>query len=506
MMIGICIGMVVVGGVVGFLAGWFLKSSDAPAVPDAEETGTPEKVDETADTPNAADEKMQKANEVLEQLHRLTTVMSESVGSHNAKMQEINDELSDPDNQDVDVIISAVSKLVEANVEMQSQLQEADQRLQEQAQEMEAHIAEARTDSLTKIKNRRAFDDELERCVIEYQKTGRTSSVMMIDVDFFKKFNDTHGHQAGDEVLRGVARTLSKSLPEKEAVCRYGGEEFAVIFPGSAADVAKAAAERARAAITKAVFPFEGVDLKVTASAGLAQIMDGETGEQTVKRADDALYGSKEAGRNCGHLHDGSEIHPITDLAARQPVKAETKPEPPTDSGDALPLSTRKAFTDDLQRRLAEWRRGGSELSVMMLRVDEYDDALTTLGSDYVKLLDSAAARCLQTCMRDMDHAARLDDSTYLLLLPSARLKDAITVSNRMFGIVKDCAINFAGKKQRFTFSMGSAAAVTGESADQMVDRAEASMSVAEQRGGDCAFVHDGRHVRPIEAVDEVAI
>src|SRR6185503_7619557 len=106
-----------------------------------------------------------------------------------------------------------------------------------------------RTDALTGLANRRAFDDELNRRFAEWQRRKTMFSLLILDVDHFKKFNDTHGHQAGDAVLTGVAATLRQTFREMDLVARYGGEEFAAILPVTNLTEALRAAERARAAI-----------------------------------------------------------------------------------------------------------------------------------------------------------------------------------------------------------------------------------------------------------------
>src|SRR5262249_43341180 len=161
------------------------------------------------------------------------------------------------------------------------------------------------TDALTGVCNRRAFDDELNRRVAEWQRRKTMFSLVMLDVDHFKKFNDTHGHQAGDGVLKGVAKTLKDTLREMDFVARYGGEEFAAVLPVTNQSEALIAAERMRVAVEKAVFKFHGTELRVHCSFGVAQVLVDNTPAEMVRRADAALYQSKSAGRNCVHFHNG---------------------------------------------------------------------------------------------------------------------------------------------------------------------------------------------------------
>src|SRR5580698_8540498 len=109
----------------------------------------------------------------------------------------------------------------------------------------------------------------------------------MVDVDHFKKFNDKHGHQAGDQVLRDVASTLGKTVREMDLAARYGGEEFAVILPSTPLADAMLAGERIRAAIATSITKHGGVELQVTVSIGVAQISGDDTSATLIGRADE---------------------------------------------------------------------------------------------------------------------------------------------------------------------------------------------------------------------------
>jgi len=170
---------------------------------------------------------------------------------------------------------------------------------------------EARTDALTLLPNRRAFDEELARRIAEADRCGGHFCAIMIDIDRFKPFNDQYGHPAGDEALRILGRALGRTMRQMDLVARYGGDEFAAIMPATSLDDAESGATRIREAIEKSVVHFEGQVLQITVSIGLAQRLPGEDGLSLIKRADKALYAAKQAGRNCVHWHDGKQSYPV---------------------------------------------------------------------------------------------------------------------------------------------------------------------------------------------------
>ena len=157
-------------------------------------------------------------------------------------------------------------------------------------------LQQASTDQLTQLKNRRAFQDRLWKELSRAKRTGGALSLLMIDVDRFKQFNDAFGHPAGDVVLKDVARLLEETARDMDTVARYGGEEFVVLLPDTNDTGGLAAAERMRAAGANGNWPHRAV----TISVGVATCQ-GEAaadGAGLIARADKALYVSKESGRN----------------------------------------------------------------------------------------------------------------------------------------------------------------------------------------------------------------
>ena len=188
------------------------------------------------------------AQETLSRLQDLTRRVAAEVDQHAVCVEEISAQLAS-DETDEASVVAAVSQLIDANRRMQRQLDSAEERLEAQAAQIESHAVEARTDPLTQVANRRALDDELARCVTDFQRRGTPTTVMLLDVDHFKHFNDSHGHPAGDDALRTVARAVQQVISDVGLVARYGGEEFAVVLPGRTVTEATPFCERARQAI-----------------------------------------------------------------------------------------------------------------------------------------------------------------------------------------------------------------------------------------------------------------
>lgn len=161
--------------------------------------------------------------------------------------------------------------------------------------------ATARTDALSGVGNRRRFDEDIVQVHARAQRLGQPYCVAMVDIDRFKDFNDRFGHPRGDEVIRSVGQSLVSSSRRSDAVYRYGGEEFVIIYPESQLPEVLAAAERTRAAIEARHLSPEGdaAQSGVTISLGVAQMSLGKReASHVIAEADEALYEAKGAGRN----------------------------------------------------------------------------------------------------------------------------------------------------------------------------------------------------------------
>jgi diguanylate cyclase (GGDEF)-like protein len=158
------------------------------------------------------------------------------------------------------------------------------------------------TDGMTELHNFRYFEMRLKEEILRHTRNKQGVSLIILDVDHFKNYNDTLGHQAGDVVLKQLANILKHTVRENDIVARYGGEEFAVILPSVGRDGVIILAERIRAHVADAVFPDEDVQplKKISVSVGTASLpIDAETSTDLIYKADTALYAAKHSGRNC---------------------------------------------------------------------------------------------------------------------------------------------------------------------------------------------------------------
>ncbi|MBL4828716.1 MAG: GGDEF domain-containing protein [Aliivibrio sp.] len=169
-------------------------------------------------------------------------------------------------------------------------------------------------DDLTGVFNRRAFTQTLRETVKEYQLTGRTFSVLMLDIDRFKNVNDTFGHSYGDEVIQHTANLVANVLRQSDCFGRIGGEEFAAILFDTELEDAITVSEKLRFAVEQSLFHVENQDIKLTISIGVTQVNKFDTDiKNLMSRADKAMYLSKNTGRNKVSHYD-EKVEQLTEL------------------------------------------------------------------------------------------------------------------------------------------------------------------------------------------------
>lgn len=203
--------------------------------------------------------------------------------------------------QIADTLLAETRRMQVSNHQLELSLAASRDDIEALQRDLEDVRREAMLDPLTKVYNRKAFDDGIARLLRETLDSGESLCLMLIDIDHFKRFNDTWGHQTGDQVLRLVAMTLKSNIKGRDLAARYGGEEFVAILPATDLDGAITLADHIRRAIQAKELLKRSTNEKlgrVTASFGVAVHRSGDTTSSLIERADRCLYAAKHRGRN----------------------------------------------------------------------------------------------------------------------------------------------------------------------------------------------------------------
>ena len=163
---------------------------------------------------------------------------------------------------------------------------------------MQHILSLASVDSLTGLYNKRHFDEVFGKEVARAEQSGTPCSLVILDIDHFKRINDGFGHPAGDAVLKHVASVVKGQIRQSDTLCRVGGEEFALVLPQTPYMLAAQAAELIRSSVERAVCDVAGTPIPATLSLGVAELAPGEVPERLYQRADERLYAAKHSGRN----------------------------------------------------------------------------------------------------------------------------------------------------------------------------------------------------------------
>ena len=204
-----------------------------------------------------------------------------------------------------DKIIIETENIQKENMRIKENLQASEKKLQgtaERINKLEQELKKAQLDMmidpLTKIYNRRAFDVRMKDQIGRFERYGEPFSILIFDIDFFKKVNDTLGHTAGDIVLKTIASLAKETIRTVDFLARYGGEEFVVIGDKVKQKEAFKIAEKIRTTIDSHEFVFQKRDVPVTVSIGVAHFTKNDSADKIIKKADKALYRAKNSGRN----------------------------------------------------------------------------------------------------------------------------------------------------------------------------------------------------------------
>jgi diguanylate cyclase (GGDEF)-like protein len=240
---------------------------------------------------------------------------------------------------------------------------------------------------------------------------------------------------------------------------------------------------------------FEGKRLKVTASLGVAEFGVGETPAKVIRRADEAVYAAKNAGRNNTHWHDGIECQPLT---AGNSSTASAKPTPPhasvpspaqaaathaplapTSADSSMQMPDRVVFAGELRRRVAESHRFGVSLSVMHLRIKDYDRLEATYGQAMASMVLDSVAGFVRSGLRDMDLLAKYDQDEFVVMLPGSSENEAKQVGRRIKASIAACSIPLGAAEIKLDLHIGVSHVQSEDDAEKLITRARRVMQAA---------------------------
>lgn len=238
--------------------------------------------------------------------------LSDATGEYQQKLDNYAKRINEIEVDDIDGINQLLAEIMQETKKVQSSVlsyrndliaaraeaemaQSQINQLETQLQEMNEKVHE---DHLTGILNRRGFDNAYQREVSYATRNHTPLCFALLDIDNFKRLNDTHGHHVGDSALRHLVSAVKETVRMEDVVSRYGGEEFAILLPNTTLMEATQAISRIRRYMTKKFFLHDNNRLLITFSAGVAQFQPGESQEDIFKRADAALYNAKKNGKN----------------------------------------------------------------------------------------------------------------------------------------------------------------------------------------------------------------
>ncbi len=253
---------------------------------------------------------LRRAQSVARELERIAWMVRKNLSRHHASLSRFKDRVGILSRQQEEEawkdLCREANEILTSTLRLATQIATAYDQIRQQTNHLMA-FREVRTDPLTGIANRRGLEDALATQFALASRYEDRFAVILVDIDHFKNINDQQGHLQGDRCLQQLATLLDASARETDTVGRYGGEEFLLVLPRTDLEGASVMAERIRAKVEK--------ETSLSISAGVAAMLDGDTPESLLQRADAALYQAKSAGRNRVFRHNGQAIESVLETA-----------------------------------------------------------------------------------------------------------------------------------------------------------------------------------------------
>ncbi len=242
----------------------------------------------------------------IEQVMAMIDAAAGSASSYTESLADMTEKLGQSKDREglraiVEGLVQTAKEMEASNKRLEAQLNASIEEIDKLQESLEAVRHESLTDPLTQLSNRKFFDSSLQAAIAEARRNSEPLSLLMTDIDYFKKFNDNFGHLTGDQVLRLVAMSVRQNVKGQDIAARYGGEEFAVILPNTMLRSAITVADHIRRAVMSKELMKRSTGERlgrVTISIGVATLREGDTAQILIERTDNCLYAAKRNGRN----------------------------------------------------------------------------------------------------------------------------------------------------------------------------------------------------------------
>lgn len=454
------------------------------------------------------------AEELFSRLADITSTVSIEVKQYGGKLQALRNEMGAIRPGDAPAVAAVIDKLMVLNDQTQHGLARAELRLESQMRQLADTATAAKSDPLTGVANRRGVEDELAIAMSRFQQNGRPAAILLLEIDYFQQFNESHGQEAGERALKRLAGVLAAQAREADAVARISGEQFAVVLHGTKASSVLERAENLRRAMCHTPIEIGDQEVRITASAGLAELQEADTAESVLKRAGEALYAARHGGRNCCYWQADDCLQRLSrpeeeprEVASEAGTSSAKTCEESSQCGAApIPSAAPKhasvelaadqfadpSFVGQVARRTAEWRRGGATFSVVLLRVSFPASGATQPSDDARRTALRIIHQFARASLRDMDLVARWCADGLAILLPGSLVTDAAGVANRLRSSIERHEMPAPHANLKLSLSAGVAEVIESNDAQRVLQRAWTALESAIAAGGGQVYLHDG--------------
>ena len=454
------------------------------------------------------DRQEQTYRQVLSSLEILAAELNSEIKGHGQRLQKISGTLENAPDNTAEGVANAVAQILDATADVEQRVAKTEKQIAAQAEDVEMQAILTHADLLTSLPNRRALNAEMEKAAT-CRGSAPKATLVLIDLDGFAAINSEYGHQGGDMILRQAAAEIKKLVRGRDMVARFRGDTFAILLNQTTLHDALPLAERVRKQLQDTYFTQGSKPLQLTASVGIAQLHAAELQATITDRAEQAVLAAQQIGGNVCFRHDGEDCIPVSsvfqaktdppseqsfslagywrDSATQATDSPKATPSPPVET--EVELSGRSLFAANLSRRLAEWKRGGSSVSVAVLRVDQMDRLVERFGDQGQAFLRQVLGRLLEATTRDMDERCEFEDGLFAFLLPGTDESNALAVAERICTQVRQCKVRMGRDLWDLTASIGVAHCTVAVRVMDIMLSAEAALQAASTQGGDSVCV-----------------